>query len=100
VQRTKAEYGIADDDIYNFNETGFQMGVVSTAKVITGTDRAGRPRTIQPGNREWVTVIETICARGIAIPPLVIFEAVMHQAVWYADGLIPPDWAISVSANG
>jgi len=100
VQRTKAEYGIADDDIYNFDETGFQMGVVSTAKVITGTDRAGRPRTIQPGNREWVTVIETICARGIAIPPLVIFEAVMHQAVWYADGLIPPDWAIGVSANG
>ena len=25
-----------DEDIYNFDETGFQMGVISTAKVITG----------------------------------------------------------------
>jgi hypothetical protein len=76
------------------------MGVISTAKVITGTDRAGRPRTTQPGNREWVTVIEAICARGFAIPPLVIFEAVMHQAAWYADGLLPPNWVIGVSKSG
>jgi hypothetical protein len=54
------------------------MGVILTAKVVTGTDRAGRPRTTQPGNREWVTAIEAIRARGFAIPPLVIFEAVMH----------------------
>ena len=54
------------------------MGVVSTAKVITGSDRAGRPRTVQPGNREWVTVVETISARGVSIPPLIIFKAVMH----------------------
>jgi hypothetical protein len=45
VQQTIAEYGILDDDIYNFDETGFQMGVISTAKVVTGADRAGRPRT-------------------------------------------------------
>ena len=76
------------------------MGVISTAKVVTGADRAGRPRTIQPGNREWVTVIEAICARGFAIPPLIIFEAVMHQAAWYADGLLLPTGAIGVSENG
>ena len=91
IQRTKAEYGILDDDTYNFDETGFQMGVISTAKVVTGADRAGRPRTIQPGNRKWVTVIEAICARGFTIPPLIIFKAVMHQAAWYADGLLPPN---------
>jgi len=95
-----AEYGIHEDDIYNFDETGFQMGIISTAKVVTGNDRAGRPRTTQPGNREWVTVIETVCARGLAIPPLIIFEAVMHQAVWYENGLLPYDWSIGVSENG
>jgi hypothetical protein len=52
VQYTKAEYGILDDDTYNFDETGFQMGVISTAKVVTGIDRVGRPRTTQPGNRK------------------------------------------------
>jgi hypothetical protein len=98
VRTTIAEYGILDDDIYNFDETGFQMGVIATAKVVTGTDRAGRPRTTQPGNREWVTLIEAINARGFAIPPLVIFEAVMHQASWYNN--LPPEWVIGVSENG
>ena len=56
------------------------MGVIVTVKVITRTDRAGRPRTIQPGNREWVTIIECINALGIAIPPLIIFKAVIYQA--------------------
>src|SRR5438876_7493949 len=74
------------------------MGVVATAKVVTGSDRAGRPRTIQPGNREWVTVIESISARGEAIPPLIIFEAVMHQAAWYNN--LPCNWSIAVSENG
>jgi len=54
------------------------MGVIVTVKVVTKTDRAGRLRTVQLSNREWVTIIECINALGIAIPPLVIFEAVIH----------------------
>jgi hypothetical protein len=54
------------------------MGVILTVKVVTGTDRAGKPRTTQLGNREWVIVIKAIGARGFAIPPLVIFKAVIH----------------------
>jgi hypothetical protein len=52
VQNVIGKYGIMDEDIYNFDKTGFQMGVISTAKVITGSERAGRPVSIQPGNRE------------------------------------------------
>jgi hypothetical protein len=100
VQAIIAEYGILEDDIYNFDETGFQMGVISTAKVITGANRAGRPRTTQPGNREWVTIIETIGSCGFTIPLLVIFEVVMHQATWYENKIIPYDWSIGVSENG
>ena len=39
VQNTVAKYGILDEDIYNFDETGFQMGVISTAKVVTSAER-------------------------------------------------------------
>src|SRR5207248_666309 len=92
------QYGILDEDIWNFDETGFQMGVIATSRVVTGTDRAGRPRTVQPGNREWVTIIEAINAQRVTIPPLVIFEALMHQASWY--DIIPHDWSIGVSNNG
>ncbi|KAJ3455661.1 hypothetical protein MRS44_017143 [Fusarium solani] len=32
VENTTAKYGIAESDIYKFDETGFIMGVVSTAR--------------------------------------------------------------------
>ena len=54
------------------------MGVIATAKVVTGSDRAGQPQTIQPGNQEWVTIIKCINTLGGKIPPFVIFKAVMH----------------------
>jgi hypothetical protein len=46
------EYGILNEDIYNFDETGFQIGVIAIVKVVTSSERQGRPKTIQPGNRE------------------------------------------------
>lgn len=60
VQRTVEKYGITDQDMFNFDETGFQMGVITTAKVTTSSERRNRPKTAQPGNREWVTVIQGI----------------------------------------
>ena len=63
VQNTINKYRIQNDDIYNFDETGFQMGVISTAKVITASNRAC-PISIQPDNREWIIVIESINASG------------------------------------
>jgi len=38
VHNTIAKYGIQDTDIYNFDETGFMMGVISTAIVVTSSD--------------------------------------------------------------
>jgi hypothetical protein len=76
------------------------MGVIATARVVTGSERrAGRPVTLQPGNREWVTVIECICARGWSLPPMVIFQGKLHQSTWYSEQL-PPNWTIGVSDNG
>jgi hypothetical protein len=37
VQNTIVKYGILEQDIYNFDETGFQMGVAHTVKVITAS---------------------------------------------------------------
>jgi len=99
VQDTILQYGVPEEDIYNFDETGFQMGVISTSKVVTTSERRGRPRTVQPGNREWVTSIEAINSKGWAIPPFVIFAGKMHQMAWYQTGL-PPTWKIAISENG
>ena len=99
VQNTIAKYRILDKDIYNFDETGFQMGVISTAKVITGAERSRKPVSIQPGNREQVTAIDCISVRGWTLPPVIIFEGKLHQSTWYSDTR-PLDQALGVSDNG
>ena len=84
---TIAKYGVTEEDIFNFDGTGFQMGVISTSKVITTSDRKGRLRTKQLGNRKWVTAIEAVNAKGWAIPPFIIFNGKVHQSTWYQTGI-------------
>ena len=52
VQNTIAKYSIIEEDIYNFDKTRFQIGVISTAKVITRVERSNQPTLVQPRNRE------------------------------------------------
>jgi hypothetical protein len=54
VQSVKEKYGIQDEDTYNFDETGFTMGMIKAQMVFTGSEKRGAPKTIQPGNREWL----------------------------------------------
>ena len=98
VQKTILQYGIDPDDIYNFDETGFAMGLIATAKVITRREYYGRRALLQPGNREWVTAIECINSSGWALPPCVIFKGKVFIESWF-DGL-PDDWRFEVSRKG
>jgi hypothetical protein len=98
VQKTINENGIDPDDIYNFDETGFAMGLIATAKVITRAEYYSRRALLQPGNREWVTSIECTGASGFSLPPMVIFKGKHFIAGW-ADG-VPKDWHFEVSPNG
>jgi hypothetical protein len=100
VEETKAKYGICDDDVYNFDEAGFMMGKITTQLVVTGSERRGRPKAIQPGNREWVTAIAAINAAGWSVPPFLIFAGQYHLSAWYKEAEIPRDWVIAVSDNG
>jgi len=88
VRNTIAKYGISKDDIYNFDETGFQMGVISAnSVVITGSETRNKPKSKQQGNREWVTAIESISASGWALPPFLIFSGTCHLQAWYEEDL-------------
>ena len=100
VANTKAKYGIQDEDTYNFDETGFMMGQISPGAVVTASERRGRPKAIQPGDREWATAIVGINAKGWAIPAFLIFKAHHHLSAWYKEEELPQDWVIGVSDNG
>jgi len=100
VEETKAKYGVHDNDIQNFDKTGFQMGVIESIKVVTGSERYTRPTLTQLGNHKWVTVIQSICAAGHATPPFIIYKGRVHIFVWYEEMLILHNWKLSVSENG
>ncbi|RFU26589.1 hypothetical protein B7463_g9746, partial [Scytalidium lignicola] len=48
----KAQYGILDEDTYNFDKTGFTMGIIAFTKVVTSSDYYGKPSLLEPGNKE------------------------------------------------
>jgi len=57
MHNTKVKYGIFNEDIYNFDKTGFMMGIITPIMVVTTLDSRGRAKQAQPGNWEWATVI-------------------------------------------
>lgn len=57
VAATKQKRGILDEDVYNFDQMGFQMGVIATARVFTRSDRRGWPVLTAKGTPPSSTVV-------------------------------------------
>jgi hypothetical protein len=93
-----SEYGMQPEDLYNFDETGFSMGIIATLRVITSREVYGNPKLLQPGNREWVTAIEAVSAIGESLPPYIIFKAKDLQDAWFKG--LPTGWRLNKSDNG
>ena len=100
VNNMRAKYGITDGDFYNFDETGFMMGMICPSMVVTRSDRRGKSKAIQPGNREWATAITCISGDGFNVPPFLLVQGVCHLSNWYTDGGLPDSWAIKPTSNG
>jgi len=100
VQNIINKYAIQDEDIYNFDETGFCIGQITAEMVVTNAERRGRPTTAQQGNREWVTVIQGVSSYGFAIPPYIILAGKNHLSSWYENSPLPYNWVIAVTSNG
>lgn len=78
-----AQHGIADEDIFNFNETGFAMGLTITAKIITRAEYYGKRPMLQLGNHEWVTMLELVCAEAWALSLYIIFKGKVFIESWF-----------------
>jgi DDE superfamily endonuclease/Tc5 transposase DNA-binding domain len=99
-------YKIVHRNMYNFDEKGILFGVAARARVIlTSKDlrTKGLRKTVQqPGSRESVTIIETICADGSNLPPFIIWKGKQHQSNWYTtdDDHDRKGWRYAYSNNG
>jgi hypothetical protein len=63
---------------YNMDEKGFMIGVEGRSKRIFSKGvwvKGGCKAAVQDGNREWITVLPTICGDGTCLPTGVIFQA-------------------------
>jgi hypothetical protein len=100
VVNMRTKYGIQDCDFYNFDETGFMMGIICSSMVVTRADRQGKSKKVQPGNREWATAIECASSDGFVLPPFLVVRGVNHLASWYTECGLPPSWAIKTTSNG
>jgi len=100
VSNMRAKYSILDCDFYNFDETGFMMGVISPAMVVTCADRCGRGKAVQPGNREWATAIVCVNSEGWSIPPFLVVQGKWSLSSWFIEGGLPDNWAIKTTSNG
>ena len=99
IEEIIAKYSIYNNNVHNFNKTSFQIGVISSIKVVTGLERRVRPDLIQLGDCKWVIVIQSICAAGYAIPPFIIYKERVHISAQYEETNIPCYQKLLVSKN-
>ena len=75
----RQQYNIQPQDIYNMDEKGFYIGAIQRSHVlILVAEREAFLR--QDGNREWVSIIESISDIVEALPSSIIFKAVYQQS--------------------
>ena len=58
-KEAKISYGVADGDVYNFDETGFRAGCGRQKKVITKGKKA-RVVLEDPENRDFISSLECV----------------------------------------
>jgi hypothetical protein len=97
-ERTRIRLNIQLSDIWNMDETGVALGVCTNTRVIA---RAGKKKAYKkdPGNREWVSIIESVSATGQKLRCMVIFKGKSLQTTWFPSKLVP-DWIYTTSENG
>jgi DDE superfamily endonuclease len=85
-KKCKEYWGIQDEDIYNFDETGFQIGVTSGENVLVPRDITV-VYSADPENKELITSVETLNYGGQKVPPMIIFAGAYHLRRYFKNDL-------------
>jgi hypothetical protein len=78
IKRKFEEYRIKPCDVYNMDEKGFLIGVLQKTRRVFDKEHLSRGKLLgagQDGNREWITLIGSICMDGTYLPPSIIYQA-------------------------
>jgi hypothetical protein len=99
------KYRITAENIYNFDEKGFLMGMGRTMKRIVSQQalKSGRvTKSKQDGSREFISILACISAVGTWIPPLLIYkgESGDLMSTWVDEVNTDSQAHFTVSSNG
>ena len=97
-ERCLKHWTIQNEDIYNFDETGFQIGVVSGSKVLVPI-HCEVVYASDPDNKELVTAVVTLNYAGKKVPPMIIFKGAYHLRKHF-DNDLDPNTYFARSENG
>ena len=67
IKRKIAQYDVEPQNMYNIDEKGFSLGSMTKQHRVFTKDAVKRGRIkgfSHDGNREWITILATICANG------------------------------------
>ena len=78
------KYDITEDRTWGVDEIGLQ-GSMGMPESVMGACKLGPQYQQWDGDRENITVLETICADGTSIPLVVIFKGSAYQVKWVQD---------------
>ena len=82
LQDTIKEYGITNEDIWNFDETGFNIGIGKDQWIVTREFKKQAWIGMNT-NREYATVVEAINSTGQVIKPYIILSAKCILQGWF-----------------
>jgi hypothetical protein len=102
------QYNVRAADTYNMDEKGFAIGLVARSKRIFSKrkfekrkfEKQKNKQSLQDGNREWVSLLASVCADGSALPPGLIFAGAGNtiQGSWVED-IEPGKHSVFVTAT-
>jgi len=94
---------IPPKNIYNFDETGFQLGQGKSQKVVTSNSiQASQGIAISETNKS-LTAIKYIAANGTVLPPYFIFKGEYQLECWYQqipDSVDTDKYRIATASKG
>ena len=98
-QKIKIKYGIADDDTWNMDETGFRIGCGRNHLVVTLSEEK-RVLIVDPDNRDYMSAAECINGVGGSIPSFLILKGVNILHKWALENDLEDEVVFSTSESG
>jgi hypothetical protein len=91
------QYGVDAADIWNFDETGFRIGIGKDQWILT-FHPFKRHFLAAPDNRESLTLIEAVSGAGSVIPPFIIISGSQLLERYFVH--LPDHYGVAMSETG